>query len=96
MPLALCATRHDGRSYEQGPRSRSAGARDAHWVVPSGKAVAARVPSVDLAAVRDRGVADLPLEDGDVVIVDSNRVKKGAVTMWNQTLRVLSLRVLYR
>ncbi|WP_170164770.1 polysaccharide biosynthesis/export family protein [Thiocapsa rosea] len=57
---------------------------------------APRELAVDLAAVRDRGVADLPLEDGDVVIVDSNTVKKGAVTMWNQTLRVLSLRVLYR
>jgi len=52
--------------------------------------------SIDLAAVRDRGAPDMLLEDGDVVVVDTNSVKKGAVVMWNQTLRVLSLGVLYQ
>jgi len=51
---------------------------------------------IDLAAVRDRGAPDMLLEDGDVVVVDTNSVKKGAVVMWNQTLRVLSLGVLYQ
>jgi len=51
---------------------------------------------LDLAAVRDRGAEDMLLEDGDVVVVDTNQAKKGAVVMWNQTLRVLSLGVLYQ
>lgn len=51
--------------------------------------------ALDLAAVRDRGAEDMLLEDGDVVVVDTNQAKKGAVVMWNQTLRVLSLGVLY-
>jgi polysaccharide export outer membrane protein len=52
--------------------------------------------TVDLAAVRDRGAPDMPLEDGDVIVVDTNTLKKGAVVAWDQTLRVLSLGVLYR
>jgi polysaccharide export outer membrane protein len=52
--------------------------------------------NVDLASVKNEGAPDTLLEDGDVVIVDTNDVKKGAVVMWDQTLRVLSLGVLYR
>jgi polysaccharide export outer membrane protein len=51
---------------------------------------------VDLAAVRDLGAGDLAIEDGDVVVVDTDKAKKGAVVMWNQTLRVLSLGILYQ
>jgi polysaccharide export outer membrane protein len=51
---------------------------------------------VDLAAVRDRGAEDMLLQDGDVVVVDTDLAKKGAVVMWNQAFRVLSLGILYR
>lgn len=51
---------------------------------------------VDLVAVRDLGVEDMRLQDGDVVVVDTNYAKKGAVVMWNQALRVLSLGILYQ
>jgi polysaccharide export outer membrane protein len=50
---------------------------------------------VDLTAVRNKGADDLRLEDGDVVVVDTHTVRKGAVIMWNQALRVLSLGILY-
>jgi polysaccharide biosynthesis/export protein len=51
---------------------------------------------VDLKAVKELGVEDLRLEDGDVVVVDTDNVKKGAVVVWDNTLRVLSLGWYYR
>jgi polysaccharide export outer membrane protein len=51
---------------------------------------------VDLVAVRDLGAEDMSLQDVDVVVVDTNYAKKGAVVMWNQALRVLSLGILYQ
>ncbi|MFB1488254.1 MULTISPECIES: polysaccharide biosynthesis/export family protein [unclassified Thiocapsa] len=51
---------------------------------------------VDLVAIRDLGQEDMRLQDGDVVVVDTNYAKKGAVVMWNQALRVLSLGILYQ
>jgi polysaccharide export outer membrane protein len=60
-----------------------------------GSAVPREIP-VDLEAVRDRGAEDMLLRDGDVVVVDTNQAKRGAVVMWNQTLRVLSLGVIYQ
>jgi polysaccharide export outer membrane protein len=60
-----------------------------------GSLVPREIP-VDLESVRDRGAEDMVLQDGDVVVVDTNQAKRGAVVMWDQTLRVLSLGVLYR
>lgn len=47
---------------------------------------------VDFAAVRDKVAEDLLLEDGDVVVVDTNVPAKTAVIAYNQALRLLSLR----
>ncbi len=50
---------------------------------------------VDVAAVKERGAEDMRLQDGDVVVVDTDKVKKGAVVAWDNTLRVLSLGWMY-
>jgi polysaccharide export outer membrane protein len=60
-----------------------------------GSAVPREIP-VDLEAVRDRGAEDMLLQDGDVVVVDTNQAKRGAVILYNQTLRLLSLGVIYQ
>lgn len=46
---------------------------------------------VDLAAVKERGQTDLRIEDGDVVVVDTNKLKKGTVVVWDTTFQVLTL-----
>lgn len=48
--------------------------------------------AVDFAAVRDKVAEDLLLQDGDVVVVDTNMPAKTAVLAYNQALRLLSLR----
>ncbi|MBK8640051.1 MAG: polysaccharide biosynthesis/export family protein [Chromatiaceae bacterium] len=50
---------------------------------------------VDIAAVRDRGAPDMPLQEGDVVVVDTNAVKSGFVTLWDNTFRVIALGALF-
>jgi polysaccharide export outer membrane protein len=51
--------------------------------------------TVDIAAVRDKGAPDLPLQEGDVVVVDTNAVKSGFVTLWDNTFRVIAFGALF-
>jgi len=51
--------------------------------------------TVDIAAVRDKGAPDLPLQEGDVVVVDTNAFKSGFVILWDNTFRVIALSNLF-
>ncbi|MFZ1573716.1 MAG: polysaccharide biosynthesis/export family protein [Chromatiaceae bacterium] len=51
--------------------------------------------TIDIAAVRDRGAPDMPLQEGDVVVVDTNAVKSGFVTIWRNTFQVIALGALF-
>jgi hypothetical protein len=51
--------------------------------------------TIDILAVRDKGAPDMPLQEGDVLIVDTNAVKSGFVTIWDNAFRVIAFGALF-
>ncbi len=55
-----------------------------------------KVVKVDFAAIRDNNKPDVPLKDGDTVVVNTNEAKKAAWTTWREVRSVLAIGWLFR